>query len=326
MTTRSQPAARGSRQRRERRFIPPFGDGSSPNALSNLLERTLSECKFAPFDDVALLDEDAYTLAPEESNRPIEPRFALSLDSAVFGELTRTLGCSADDLTVGLSIRSRHLRRYEKLEAWKSSDIPAGVWRIPPDRMELFQTGRDIDFVLSLLVLRHSADIARQGLEYGKVLTRKQFAIKEMVDASTFPFEWVEFGGESGYPDNLLWAIRWNIDPGDEDRYSCTVAEALTVLGNKKAEQSLKAMGDASGGLAWRMMAADITTQIWCDTLLGVEEPPDESDTETLAGQVYARLARASRRPYAEIRELASQDDSLFELRSLISQIIGVVR
>ena len=43
---------RTNHQRKERRAIPPFGDGTDPNTISNILDNILSQCRFAPFGAV----------------------------------------------------------------------------------------------------------------------------------------------------------------------------------------------------------------------------------------------------------------------------------
>ena len=73
------------------------------------------------------------------------------------------------------------------------------------------------------------------------------------------------------------------------------------------------------------MLTADITTQIWADVLSKTDYEPDEDDTETLVGQVFARLSRVGDMPYTEIRRLVERDDSLTELRNLVAKILKVV-
>ncbi len=312
-------------RRRERRLIPPFGDGSSPHGIFRLLGSALAKCRFAPFPNRGWVDGETYTLNPLEVNTPLEPRLDIVVDG--IEDLTDRLGVSGGDLSVGVSVRSRHLKRYDALEQWRIDALPAEPWSPSPNKLGHLQSGRGIDFIVAIRVSRNSTRLARLGLELGKVLCRREFSIRESVDTSTFPFEWVEFGGDSEYPRELLWAIRWNDSADDEDRFSRPVHEVLTVLVNKRAERSLTDMGAvrSAGDLAWKMLAAEITTQIWSDVLANIEEEPNEDDTETLAGQVFAHLSRASGKPYAEIEGLADQDDSLAELRALIAKILRVV-
>ena len=316
---------RSQRQRRERRFIPPFGDGTSPHSLSNLLDRTLASCRFAPFPERQLIGDRTYFLDAAEVGRPIEPRFEIAVNDVE--ALTKALDCRTDELVVGLSVRNRHLRRYESLNQWDLSSLPSGAWSPPTGKLDTVQSGRDIDFVLALRVASDRRNLRRRGLGNGKVLSRNEFSVKEQIDTVTFPFRWAEFGGNSGYPEELLWMIEWH-DLGDgDDRYGLPVSEVLTVLVNKKAEAPLTAMNGTpgAGDFAWRMLAAEITTQIWADVLTHTEEPPDESDRESLAGQVFAHLAGVIERPYTEIVNLGAQDDSLSDLRSSIAQLFKVV-
>ena len=158
------------------------------------------------------------------------------------------------------------------------------------------------------------------------MLCRREFSIKEGVQRYSFPLQWVKFGGDTGFPEESLWAIRW-LDPSDEYRFDLPVDQVLIVYGNEKAEARLKAMGEVTGAndLAWRMLAAEITTQIWSDVLRKTEYEPAETDTETLIGQIFAWLSRVGQMPYADIRELAEQDDSLTELRGLVAKVFNVV-
>ncbi len=228
MTT-AESASRDGWRRRERRSIPPFGDGTSPNSLSLLLERVLSPCRFAPFPDRRLSNEP-YTLEAEESNRPVEPRFVISTEDV--DSLTNALGCNPDDLVLGLTVRSRHLRRYERIAEWVLSSLPEEAWSPSAQQMKPLQTGRDIDFILSLRVSSKRRELSRLGLDIGKVIVRKEFSIREPSDTITFPFEWVDFGGNTGYPDELLWTIKWHDVADDEDRFNRPINEVLTVWGN----------------------------------------------------------------------------------------------
>ncbi len=314
------------RHRTERRFIPPFGDGSNPHSLSNLLERVLERCRFAPFPE-RKLTADTHILEAMDIDRHIEPRFEIVIDDGDMESLTAALGCNRDDLTLGLTARSRHLRRYEMLTEWRLDSLPSRPWSPAAEKMEVLQTGRDIDFVLAVRVSAQRRALRRNGLERGKVLTRREFAIKEPVDTVVFPFEWVEFGGSTQYPDELLWAIRWHDDVEDPESYSRPVSEVLTVLVNKKAEERLIAMNAASGAgdMAWRMLASEITVQIWADALKHTTEVPDDDEAETLLGQIFSRLSSVSGKSYAEVKGLAQQNDSLSDLRGLVARLYRVV-
>ena len=96
---------------------------------------------------------------------------------------------------------------------------------------------------------------------------------------------------------------------------------------NKKAEARLNAMNEVVGArdLGWKILAAEITVQICADVLSNTDEEPDEADTDTLVGQVFARLKKVSGKPYAEIMELTRHDDSLSELRNIVARLCRVV-
>ena len=313
-----------ARQRRvERRLIPHFGDGADPNALSNVLEAVLGKCRFSPFQDTPLLDETTYLLSVDDTERPICPQFELMIGE--LDELDRLLSLSAEDLAAGLSVRSRHLRRYAVLANWTVEDVP-DVWAPALDSLAQFQSGRGMEFVLSVRVSGHREALSKQGLEAGKVICRKVFSVSLPTDNFSFPFRWVKFGGETAYPEEALWAIEWN-EPDDGRQYEIPVDQVLTVLVNEKAQQPLRLIGGVHGGndIAWKMLAADITTQIWADVLANYEGEPTEEDVETLVGQIFSRLAGASSLPYSEIAGLVARDDSLTALRNHVAEIVRVV-
>ena len=324
MTTSDTPAA-FARQRRERRRIPPFGDGSSPNYLSNLLDRVLAKSRFSPFPDILLTAERNYFVTSKEAGRLIAPRFEITVDC--LPEVTDNLGLEEQDLEVGLSARSRHLRQYEVLEHWKIGSLPSATYSPPPVKLRDLQSGRGMDFILAVRVTANDERVHRAGLAPGRVICRKEFSVRESVETLTFPFSWVEFGGNTGYPPEMLWTIEWKDTEEDEDRYRRPVNQVLTVLVNSNAEKPLADMADVPGSndLAWKMLAAAITTQIWADVLSNTDEEPEEDDVNTLLGQVFARLHTVSGKPYPEIRHLTTQEDSLTELRSLVAKIYRVV-
>ena len=312
------------RQRRERRAIPPFGDGTSPNAISNILDRILARCRFVPFGNMKFRDQSTYFLSYDDAHRSVEPQFQFVVDHV--NELTSRLGVHEDDMELGLSARSPRLRRYAVLERWSIDSVPPDPWSPDPAKLEGLQSGRGMDFVLGMRVATGRKDLEKKGLGRGKVLCRKVFSVKESIDTLTFPFRWADFGGSTGYPDEALWAIEWNYAENDA-QFERPVAEVLTVVVNKKAERPLSSMGEVHGSsdLAWRMLAADITTQIWTDVLSKTDYEPDEDDTETLVGQVFARLSQVGNIPYTEIRNLVERNDSLIELRSLVAKTLKVV-
>ena len=84
------------RRRKERRAIPPFGDGTHPNRVSNLLDNALAPCRFAPFPDSGFVSGEPYYLDSEEQGLDIEPRFRIGLDRV--GELISAIGARKDDL------------------------------------------------------------------------------------------------------------------------------------------------------------------------------------------------------------------------------------
>lgn len=323
MTTATATSLRPRQRRTERRLIPPFGDGADPNALSNVLDGVLAKCRFSPFSDVPLLDEATHVLSIEDAEKPICPRFELVIDQ--LDELERRLSLHAEDLAVGLSVRSRHLRRYEVLEKWTVDEVQE-AWSPDPAILEKFQSGRGIEFVLGIQVTTQSEALALQGLEAGKIICRRVFAVALPTENFSFPFQWVKFGGDTEYPEDALWVIEWS-EPEGGRQYELPVDQVLKVLANERAQEPLRLAGGVHGAndIAWRMLAADITTQIWADVLKNYEGEPKEDDTETLVGQIYARLSRVSGLPYPEIRGLVQRDDSLVSLRNYVTTILRVV-
>ena len=314
----------GRAHRKERRLIPPFGNGSNPSRLSNLMGRALARCRFTPFTGGILSSCDSYVFQPEDSGRAIEPQFEIVLDE--IDALTRTLELTEDELVIGLSARSSHLKRYEVLHQWELKSLPV-VWSPATVDLMPLQTGRGLDFVLALRVVSNRRRPRGQGIGPGKVLCRREFSVREAVDTFTFPFRWAEFGGDSSYPAELLWTIDWH-DSEDDSRYQRPLSEALTVVGNKRAEDALNAMNTVPGasGLAWRMVASDIIVQIFNDVLENADEEPDTDDSVTLTGQVFTRLANVSGKSYGELKGLVDQGDSLAELRGLVARLVHVVR
>ena len=323
MTTAAATSLRPGQRRIERRLIPPFGDGSDPNALSNVLDGVLAKCRFSPFLEGPLLNETTHLLSIDDAERPICPQFELVIGQ--LDELDRRLSVHAGDLAVGLSVRSRHLRRYEVLASWAADEVPE-VWPPDPAKLQKFQSGRGMEFVLSIQVSAHREALALQGLEAGKVICRKVFSVTLPAENFSFPFRWVKFGGNTEYPEEALWGIDWN-EPEDGRQYELPVDQVLTVLVNEKAREPLRLIGGVQGAndMAWKMLAADITTQIWFDVLDSYEGEPREEDTETLVGQIFARLSRVSGLPYPDIRGLVTRDDSLVSLRNHVTKILRVV-
>ena len=189
------------------------------------------------------------------------------------------------------------------------------------------QAGGGLEFILAIRIVADAPILAQHGLGVGKVLCRREFAVRQRIDAVSFPFSWRQFGADTNYPSELLWAIRWE-DATGEESYLRPIGEVLTVYMNKTAEERLNAMNAAAGkgDLTWRMLAAEIITLIWSEVLRDPESEPDPTDTDTLAGQVYHRLASISGHAYGDIRGMVEDDPGLLELRSHIARIVGVVR
>ena len=185
-----------------------------------------------------------YFISRDDAHKRIEPLFEIVLDRS--DELRDRLGLDENDVEVGLSVRSSHLRRYAILERWSIDSVPSEPWSPAPTQLDEFRTGRGMDFVLAVRVVVDREALAMQGLTRGKVLCRKEFSIKESIDALTFPFRWVEFGGKTNYPAEALWVIQWD-DSADDNGLARPVDQVLTVLVNKKAEDPLRAMGEVPG-------------------------------------------------------------------------------
>lgn len=302
-------------------MLPPFGNGVSPNKLSNLLDNVLAKCQFSPYPDRPET-ESAYYLEQMDADRPFEPRFVFQLNG--LDEIAEHLSVPADRLALGVSVRSRKLKMYEAIASWPVTDVPPR-WSPKSIDMKSVQTRDALEFVLSVRVIADDPALETRGLGGGMVLCRKEFAIRHHVDAAAFPFSWREFGGDTEYPAELLWAVKWH-DDTDDDRFSRPIRDVLTVYMNKAAEEHLHSMNAATdkGDFAWKMLAAEIIVQIWSDVLRGTSVDPDPSENDTLVGQIYGKLAKESGRPYADIRALGS-DDGLTELRSYVAKIIGVV-
>ena len=217
------------------------------------------------------------------------------------------------------------MRRYEILERWSVDEVPE-IWSPDPAKLERFQSGRGMEFVLGIQVFAQREALVHQGLEAGKVICRKVFSVNLPADNFGFPCRWAKFGGDTDYPEEALWVIEWN-ESDDGRQYELPVDQVLTVLVNERAEEPLRLVGGAHGAndIAWKMLAADITTQIWADVLAKYEGEPKEEDTETLVGQIFARLSRVSGLAYPEIQGLVERDDSLVSLRSFVTKILRVV-
>ena len=302
-------------------MLPPFGDGLNPNRLSNRLDGLLESCRFCPFSREPTT-EPSYYLESAEMERLLEPLFVFTVDGV--DEVLNNLALTESQLELVVSARNWRLKRYKPLERWNLTEHPE-QWSPAPEALDEMQTGGGMEFILAVRVVADDPILAKHGLGPGKVLCRRQFTVRPRVDAVAFPFSWREFGGDTDYPPELLWAIKWE-DTTDDERYSRPISESLTVYMNKAAEEGLNTLNavPAQRDLVWKMLAAEIVVQIWSEVLRGTTEDPEPSDTETLAGQVYDRLAKASGRSYGDIREMVNEE-GLLELRSHVAQIIGVV-
>ena len=109
-------------RRRERRPIPPFGDGSNPGQVSQAIRSALDSCRFALFPDSPLTNDKTYILQPHEYEKHIEPRFKLQLDNA--DELALSVGATSNDLCLSISTRDRHIKRYLALKQWGLDGMP----------------------------------------------------------------------------------------------------------------------------------------------------------------------------------------------------------
>lgn len=311
--------------RSERRRIPPFGDGSEPHSLSGFLDGLLV-CRFSPFPNIGLTDESRYDLRPDELERPIEPRFEITVAGG--DEMQDRLGARVGDFELGVSVRSRHIRTYRVLAKWPLANTPKPAWAPDVAKLEDLQTGRGMDFVISIIVSADRPELAALGMSPGKVVSRKEFSIGEP-DSPSFPFDWTEFDGSDDYPKEALWRIEWHETADNpESPFALPVGMALTVYMNKAAEAQLTALLEARGaeGFAWRILEADIATQIWAVVLRETRIEPDENDTNTLAGQTFARLSRVSGMSYSDLLGLVDTDGKLTALRSLAARCFEVVK
>lgn len=320
MTTEP-PAREFQLHRRERRAIPPFGDGANPNRVSQLLGSALESCRFAPFPDVPLTDERTYFLKEHEQDRNLEPRFAFAPDN--IERVADSVGATLNDLSLIVSARVRHIKRYLPLKEWALNAVPK-EWRHKPQELVRLQSRSDISFIVAIRVTADRPAVRENGLDRGKVLSRREFVVKKPSDLS-FPIEWIDFQ-ETDYPDEMLWVVRWK-DPEDHD-FALPVHETLTVWVNKRADQPLQRISQVpqGGDLAWKMLAAEITTEIWHRVVTTIEDAPVVEDTESLGGQVFTRLAHSSGMEYYNLMDIVKEaEDSRTEIRSHVARVLKVV-
>lgn len=251
----------------------------------------------------------------------LEPRFALSTENVE--PLALSVGAKSKDLCLSVSARVRHLKRYLPLREWKLDAVPE-KWCHKPQELRGLQSRSDISFVVAIRVVADNPQLKKNGLESGKVLSRREFAVRKQNDSS-FPIEWVDFE-DTDYPNEMLWIINWK---DREDRtFALPVEEVLTVWVNKRADIPLRKIAEVREGrnLGWKMLAAEITGEIWYEVLTKIEDIPDSDDTDTLAGQVFAHLAHVSGMSYPEVKEIVGDDDEgRTELRRYVSEVLRVV-
>ena len=154
-------------RRRERRSIPPFGDGNDPNATSNLLDHVLDGCRFSPFANLVPTGQSTFFLDPDAGYVDVNPTFEIVIEHVE--ELQHRLGIQASDLELGLSVRSPHLRRYEVLERWGIDSVPPSSWSPDATQIAKFQTGRGMEFILAMRVVADRLELTDQGMERGKL-------------------------------------------------------------------------------------------------------------------------------------------------------------
>lgn len=317
-----------AKRHREHRVLSPYGDGTQPHRVTNLLINTLASCEFMPFADGRFSDDTTYYLLATDVSRDIEPSFKLTLDN--LDEMTESIGANKADLSLIISARSSHLKRYEALGQWKLDEVPSCSWSPKPEKLRKLQARKSMTFVIAIRVSNSTPELEANGLDIGKVLCRREFHVREPSDSgASFPFEWFEFGPPTDYPTELLWAIEWFDTDGDDNPYKRPVKEALIVRGNAKVEKLLLDMNRVQGarGLVWKSLASEIITDIWTTVITGCKDdmPDEEEDDATLAGQVFRRISAEADRPYEEIPDLIADAPDYTELRKIVAKAIKVV-
>ena len=316
-----------ARRHREHRILSPYGDGAHPHRVANLLNNTLASCEFRPFPDGIFSDETTQYLLASDSNRDVEPSFRFVLDN--LDEMTESIGAETTDLSLIVSARSGYLKRYKPIGEWCLNDVPSGPWSPKPAKLEGVQSRKTISFIVAIRVSNRTAALQENGLDFGKVVCRREFHVREPSEAgASFPFKWSEFGPPTDYPAELLWAIEWLDNDGDDNPYKRPLKEALIVRGNTKVEGILLEMNRVRGarGLAWKSIASEIITDIWATVINGCkDDPPEEGDDDTLAGQVFRRISTEADMPYEELPKLIEDAPDFTELRKVVAKVIKVV-
>lgn len=326
MTSQNSNSKTATRHR-ERRILSPFGDGTQPRRVTNLLNNALASCEMMPFPGGKFSNEETYYLLASDSGRDVEPSFRLALDN--LNEMTDSIGAGKTDLSLIVSARNSNLKRYKPIGQWNLDEVPTNPWSPKAANLRSLQSHTAMSFVIAIRVSNNTPELKANGLDVGKVLCRKEFHVRESRDSgASFPFEWVEFGVPTNYPAELLWAIDWLSGDDDGNPYKRPVKEVLIVRGNAKVEKTLLDMDRVPGarGLVWKSIAAEIITDIWTTVITDCQDdPPNESDSETLAGQVFQRISIEEELPYEEIPKLVADAPDYTELRKVVAKAIKVV-
>ncbi len=319
MTTNSNSKLR--LHRRERRAIPPFGNSTTASQIFRSVTVAFDTCLFAPFPNAPYTADRTYFININESDEAVIPRFAFTVDDVV--SVTRGVGVNPSGFSLSVSVRSGNLKRYVPLTQWRLNAVPE-TWCARSEDMNAVQGNSNLDFVLAIRVATDCPELKKIGLDKNTVLARREFTVKRHRTGS-FPIEWVDFE-QFDYPRELLWIIQWK-DPEDRS-FSLPVHEVLTVWVNQRADIPLQKIAKLREGnnLGWKMLAAEITTEIWCSVLKDIEELPNDKDTDSLAGHIFANLARVSDLEHPEIKDLADDDyHGRTIIRSYVSKILKVV-
>ena len=317
-----------ARRHREHRMLSPFGDGTHPYRVANLLNNTLASCEFMPFADGKFSSETTHYLLASDSDRDVEPSFKFVLDN--LDEMAKSINADKTDLSLIVSARNNYLKRYKPIGEWNLDEVPSGHWSPKPAKLESLQSHRTMSFIIAVRVSNSTPKLQDNGLDYGKVLCRREFHVREPSDfGASFPFEWGKFGPPTDYPAELLWAIEWLDSEGDDNPYKRPVKEALLVRGNTRVEEILSDMNRVRGarGLAWKAIASEIITDIWATVINNCQDdPPEEgSDDDTLAGQVFRRISTEANMPYEDIPTLLEGAPDYTAIRKIVAKAIKVV-
>ena len=186
-----------------------------------------------------------------------------------------------------------------------------------------------MDFVMSLRVASDRKELSEQGFLRGTVILRKVFSVKQLtIMESSFPMKWDDFG-KLGYPKEALWVIEWTGGDFDEEEvFNRPIGEVLMVYLNNAAEATLNEMDEALGkGMAYKMLATEILTQIFSDVIEHMKNEPTPGDTSTLAHQVLAKIEGVTGMDFDTIRETLKPDSDIShkDLRNYVAQVCKLV-